>query len=58
MVPRRSSRDKGKRIIDEIYDTTLFYSYKHALRFLNFKSRNVHREKYIDLEDLGDLKII
>lgn len=53
MTPRRSLRDKRKRRIDETYDITLFDSYKHALRFLNFESRIV--QKYVGLEDLGDL---
>lgn len=59
MIPKRSSRDKEKRRINKTYDTILFDSYKHALGFLNFESRkNVYGGKYVDLEDLGDLKII
>lgn len=51
MSLRKSSKDKGKRRIDETYDTTLFYSYEHVLRFSNFESRIV-------LEDLSDLETI
>ncbi|CAL9756427.1 unnamed protein product [Musa acuminata subsp. burmannicoides] len=58
MAPRRFSRNKEKRRIDETYDTTLFDSYEHAVKFSTFESRIVHKGKYVDLEDLGELETI
>ncbi len=52
MTSRRSSRDKRKRRLDENYDSLLFDSIQHALKFQTIESRNVHKGKYIDLEDL------
>ena len=58
MTSRRSSRDKGKRILDENYDSLLFNSHQHALKFPIIESRNVHKGKYVDLEELSDLEPI
>ena len=51
MISRRFSRDKGKRRVDETYDSTLFDSPQHALKFLTFESRSIHKGKYVDIED-------
>ena len=58
MTSRRSLRDKGKRRVDETYDSTLFDSPQHALKFSTFESRSVHKGKYVDLEELGNLETI
>ena len=58
MGSRRSSRDKGKRRLDENYDSLLFDSNQHALKFSSIESRHVHKGKYVDLDVLSDLEHI
>ena len=58
MTSRRSSRDKGNRRLDETYDFILFDSPQHALKFPTFESRSVHKEKYVDIEELSNLELI
>ena len=58
MTPRRSLRDKGKRRLNETFDSILFDSLQHALKFSTFESRSIHKGKYVDLEELNDLKTI
>ena len=58
MSSRRSSRDKGKRRLDENYDFLLFDSNQHALKFSSIESRHVHKGKYVDLDELSDLEPI
>ena len=58
MSYRRSSRDKGKRRLDANYDSLLFDSNQYALKFSSIESRNVHKGKYINLEELSDLELI
>ena len=58
MGSRRSSRDKGKRRLDENYDSLLFDSNQHALKFSSIESRHVHKGKYVDLDELSDLEQI
>ena len=58
MGSRRSSRDKGKRRLKENYDSTLFDSHQHTLKFASIESRHVHKGKYVDLDELSDLEPI
>ena len=58
MTFRISSRDEGKRRLDETYDFLLFDSSQHALKFPTFESRSVHKGKYTDLEELSNLEPI
>ena len=58
MGSRRSSRDKGKRRLEENYDSLLFNSNKKTLKFASIESRHVHTGKYIDLDELSDLEPI
>ena len=58
MSSRRSSRDKGKMRLEKNYDSLLFDSNQHALKFLSIESRNIHKGKYVDLEELSDLEPI
>ena len=58
MGSKRSSRDKGKRRLEENYDSLLFNSNQHALKFSSIESRHVHKGKYVDLDELSDLEHI
>ena len=58
MGSRRSSRDKRKRRLEENYDSTLFDSNQHAIKFVSIEFRNVHKGKYVDLDELSDLEPI
>ena len=58
MGSRRSSKDKGKRRLDKNYDSLLFDSNQHALKFSSIESRHVHKGKYIDLDELSDLELV
>ena len=55
MPPKRS---KGKWIEGDSYDHNLFISKENAIRFPNFEKRYVHKGKYVDLDELGDLEPI
>ena len=58
MGSRRSSRDKGKRRLEENYDSLFFDSNQHAIKFASIESRHVHKGKYVDLYELNDLEPI
>ncbi len=58
MGSRRSSRDKGKRRLDGNYDSLLFDSNQHALKFSSIEFRHVHKGKYVNLEELSDFEPI
>ena len=58
MGSRRSSRDKGKRRLEEDFDSTLFDSKLHAQKFASIEFRNIHKGKYIDLNELSNLETI
>ena len=58
MSYRRSSRDKGKRRLDKNYDSLLFDSNQHSLKFSSIESRHVHKGKCVDLDELSDLEPI
>ena len=51
-------RSKGKRIVGDSYDQNLFKSKEVALRFLNFKTKSIHKDKHVDLDELGNLEPI
>ena len=58
MTSRRSLRDNGKRRVDETYDSLLFDSPQYTLKFPIIESRNIHKGKYVDLEELSNLEPI
>ena len=58
MGSRRSSRDKGKRRLEENFDSTLFDSNLHAQNFTFIEFRNVNKGKYAEIDELSDLKSI
>ena len=58
MGSRRSSRDKGKRRLEENYNSLLFDSNQHILNFLSIEFRHVHKGKYVNLEELSSLEPI
>lgn len=58
MTLRKSSMDKRKRKTNEIYGITLFDTFEYAKNFYKLKYRIIHKSKYINVEDLGDLETI
>ena len=58
MAPKRSIRTKGKRVEGDSYDQNLFRSNEVALRFPNFKTRTIYKDKHVDLDELGNLEPI
>ncbi|THU58521.1 hypothetical protein C4D60_Mb03t15190 [Musa balbisiana] len=58
MGSRRSSRDKGKRRLEEDFDPTLFDSKLHAQKFASMEFRNVHKGKVVPYLTAGARKVV